>query len=71
MNPSADYCQPFMLHLRFQANSLCCDNECWLSGGYAHAGPCEDCGCGDEHAIAECPKRQEPGPYSDMGRRPR
>jgi hypothetical protein len=69
MNPFADYCQPFMVHMRNKAGSVCIDPECNLSGRYAHAGPCEDCGCGDEHAIWECPKRQEPGPYSDMRRK--
>ena len=70
MNPSADYCQPFMVHMRQQKGcAVCIDPDCNLSGGYAHAGPCEPCGCPDEHAIAECPKRQEPGPYSDMRRK--
>lgn len=37
--------------------SVCCDPDCDLSGGYAHAGPCEPCSCGKEHAIVECPAR--------------
>jgi hypothetical protein len=35
--------------------SVCTDEECSLSGGYAHIGPCEPCKCGMEHAIDECP----------------
>ena len=35
--------------------AVCIDEECELSGGYAHVGPCEPCNCGDEHAIEECP----------------
>lgn len=35
--------------------SLCNDNDCDLSGGYAHVGPCTPCRCGKRHAVAECP----------------
>lgn len=54
------YCTPEMVRLRTQrCASVCIDEECNLSGGYAHVGPCEPCTCGMEHAIAECPKRPE------------
>jgi hypothetical protein len=48
------YCTPEMVRLRRESLSLCCDPECDLSGGYAHAVDCEPCGCGLEHAMAEC-----------------
>ncbi len=35
--------------------AVCQDEECDLSGGYAHVGWCEPCECGKRHAIAECP----------------
>jgi hypothetical protein len=38
--------------------SVCVDEDCTLSGGYAHVGPCESCGCPLEHAIEECPNRK-------------
>lgn len=38
-----------------QGEALCRRLDCYLSGGWAHAGPCEPCGCGLNHAIAECP----------------
>ena len=52
LNP---YCLPAMVKLRDEASSVCNDPDCDLSGGYAHAGPCERCACPMEHAIAECP----------------
>lgn len=36
---------------------VCIDDECDLSGGFAHVGPCEPCGCPLRHAIAECNDR--------------
>lgn len=39
-----------------QYGSVCLDLECNLSGGMAHIGPCDPCGCPKRHAIAECPK---------------
>ena len=52
------YCTDEMVRLRTQRCASCCiDEECSLSGGYAHVGPCEPCTCGMEHAIAECPDR--------------
>jgi hypothetical protein len=54
------YCTPEMERLRTQrCASVCIDEECFLSGGYAHVGPCEPCTCGMEHAIAECPNRPD------------
>ncbi|MCK9567389.1 hypothetical protein M0R72_00400 [Candidatus Pacearchaeota archaeon] len=52
------YCTDEMVRLRTQRYaSVCVDEKCSLSGGYAHVGPCEPCKCGMEHAIAECPDR--------------
>jgi len=44
-----------MLLQRKAATSLCIDPDCRLSGGYSHAGDCEPCGCGLDHARGECP----------------
>lgn len=44
-----------MLQLRKDAESLCDDPKCLLSGGEQHAGDCEPCECGLEHAAFECP----------------
>ena len=44
-----------MVALREAATSVCVDLDCELSGYFAHAGPCEPCSCGMNHAIAECP----------------
>lgn len=33
---------------------VCVDEDCDLSGGDAHAGDCEPCTCGLEHAAMEC-----------------
>lgn len=52
------YNLPFQHQLR-QGAAVCVDDDCGLSGGMAHAGPCEKCGCSDEHAIAECPSLRE------------
>lgn len=52
------YATPAMVALRTAPGaSLCTDPYCDLSGGYAHVGPCEPCGCGAEHAIDECPSK--------------
>ena len=54
------FCTEEMVRLRTQkCAAVCTDEECSLSGGYAHVGPCEPCTCGMEHAIAECPDRPE------------
>jgi hypothetical protein len=53
------YAMPAMLEARRRRVLLCLDPCCDLSGGYAHVGPCEPCGCGAEHAVAECPARPE------------
>lgn len=54
--PECDpYATPTMVAQREAALSVCIDPECTLSGGYAHAGPCEPCACGAEHASEECP----------------
>jgi hypothetical protein len=57
------YCQDWQLTQRYSggiglvggALELCSDPNCDLSGGYAHAGPCEPCGCPARHAVQECP----------------
>lgn len=51
------YCTPEMVKMREEAFSLCADNDCDLSGGYAHAGDCEVCSCGKRHALLECPEK--------------
>ena len=43
-----------MVAAREAAESLCCDPECRLSGGFAHVGDCTPCGCGKRHAAEEC-----------------
>ncbi len=62
---SARYCAPYAVERREAAVNLalvagvvgvCVDEECDLSGGYAHAGPCEACDCPLRHARAECPQ---------------
>jgi hypothetical protein len=56
--PDPDYCQLWQVALRrTPGGSVCCDPDCDLSGGYAHAGDCEPCTCGKEHATVECPER--------------
>ena len=54
---SDEYCTAEIVKIREEASSYCIDEDCDLSGGYAHAGPCEACECGRRHAIAECPER--------------
>jgi hypothetical protein len=50
------YCQPWVVALRKAPHaSVCIDDECELSGSYAHVGPCEPCGCPLLHAVDECP----------------
>ena len=54
--PYAAHCQPWVVALRTAPGaSLCADDECGLSGGYAHVGPCEPCACPQCHAVEECP----------------
>lgn len=45
---------PEVVALRKKVANICNDEDCTLSGGDAHAGPCEACGCGLEHAALEC-----------------
>jgi len=45
---------PEVVALRRKVRNICNDEDCALSGGDAHAGPCEPCGCGLEHAALEC-----------------
>jgi hypothetical protein len=53
---SDPYCTPDVIALRSQPLvSVCIDDDCDLSGGYAHVGPCEPCACPLKHAIEECP----------------
>lgn len=47
--------RPSVVAFREMSGNLCVDEDCDLSGGYAHAGGCEPCGCPDNHAIEECP----------------
>jgi hypothetical protein len=54
-----EHATPEMVALR-KGGAVCIDNDCDLSGGYAHAGPCEPCNCGRRHAIAECPGTPAP-----------
>jgi hypothetical protein len=58
------YCTARQAAQREQVGSVCIDEDCDLSGGYAHVGPCEPCGCGLRHAVAECPATAvvEPSP---------
>lgn len=37
-----------------ECEDVCCDEDCALSGGEAHAGDCEPCDCGLLHAREEC-----------------
>lgn len=56
-----DYLDPGVVKKREAPGaSVCIDDECDLSGGYAHIGPCEACGCGKRHAIEECPATRPP-----------
>jgi hypothetical protein len=55
MEPDLVYCTVEMMARR-ATESVCIDEDCQLSGGYAHIGPCESCSCGAEHAIEECPQ---------------
>jgi hypothetical protein len=55
--PVDPYCRPDIVALRHAARDHCIDEDCTLSGGYAHMGPCEPCGCSLRHAVAECPER--------------
>lgn len=49
------HCRPDVVALRSSLHqSLCADDDCDLSGGYAHIGPCEVCKCPLKHAIEEC-----------------
>lgn len=51
------YMDPRLVALRHKRGVLVCiDEECELSGGAAHAGPCEPCACPLEHAVEECPE---------------
>ena len=51
-----DYCAPWQVALRdAPGEGLCSDEDCDLSGGYAHVGECMPCDCGKRHAIDECP----------------
>lgn len=53
-----DYASPEQVARRNRSGeSVCVDEGCGLSGGFAHVGPCEPCACGKEHAVAECPAR--------------
>lgn len=45
---------PEVVALRERLNNVCVDEDCGLSGGDAHRGDCEPCGCGLEHAALEC-----------------
>lgn len=45
---------------------LCRDVACKLSGGWAHVGPCEPCSCGLNHAIEECPKKENDAAHLEM-----
>lgn len=55
----AVYATPEMVAMRKAPDAaVCVDLECHLSGGYAHVGDCEACGCGKRHASAECPERR-------------
>ncbi len=66
MSADRNHCTPRQVYLRNRPGvSVCIDLDCDLSGGYAHVGPCEPCGCGQRHAIEECVTAQ-PSPYSDM-----
>lgn len=57
MNEHRDtFCRPEHVAMRNAPGAaVCVDEECDLSGGYAHVGPCEPCACGKQHAIDECP----------------
>lgn len=51
---AADYTEPWQIELR-ERSACCVDEECDLSGGFAHAGECEPCSCPARHAQRECP----------------
>lgn len=57
--PMGHHRRPGVVALR-ERSGVCIDDDCDLSGGYAHAGPCEPCGCKWNHAVAECPLRGGP-----------
>lgn len=58
---TADYATAEQVAARTAPGAVvCCDPDCDLSGGYAHVGLCEPCGCGKEHALAECPSTPHP-----------
>lgn len=49
------YATPRLAELRNAPGAaVCVDEDCNLSGGYAHIGPCEACQCGSDYAVAEC-----------------
>jgi hypothetical protein len=51
------HCSTLAVSLRQALGAtLCKDEKCTLSGGYAHAGPCIPCKCPLKHAISECPE---------------
>jgi len=59
------YCTHKMVRMRTSPGaSVCTDEECSLSGGYAHIGPCEKCRCKMEHAIDECPNNHPENRYT-------
>lgn len=52
-----DYDAPWQVALRrAHRAAVCIDEDCGLSGGRAHVGPCEKCPCPMEHAVEECPE---------------
>ena len=53
LNP---YCEPWVVAMRRSPRAaVCTDETCGLSGGFAHVGDCEPCGCPLRHAVDECP----------------
>ena len=53
LNP---YCEPWVVAMRRAPHvAVCVDETCALSGGFAHVGDCEPCGCPLRHAADECP----------------
>jgi hypothetical protein len=75
MSDIALYCQPWQIAqrdrgARFTVDGvvgLCVDPDCDLSGDYAHAGPCEPCGCPARHAVSECPVNHRGQGYMGSG----
>lgn len=58
--PSSFWCPDWVVEMRLAPGaSVCVDEACELSGGFAHVGECEPCSCGYEHAIAECPASRD------------